>query len=108
MTEKKEEEKPSNLILKEIAKLQADIEFLKTSTNRDEPEPHHVFDPNCPTCKPKIDAYVKPLVEKGKEDLIKILKERANLPYECVGDGCGVEKGEKECPLCHGTKARKR
>ena len=101
------EEKASDKIMKKLEKMEADIQALKTS-NKDEPEVHHVFDPNCPTCKPKIDAYVAPLVEKGKEDLLKIFKERASLPYECEGDGCGVTKEEKECPICHGTKARKR
>lgn len=105
MSEK--EEKASDKILKEIAGLKAELQTLKTS-NRDELEPHHVFDPNCPTCKPKIDAYVNPLLEKAREDLVKIFKERADLPYECVGDGCGVQKDEKECPICHGTKARRR
>lgn len=104
MTEK--EEKASDKILRELAELRSEVQKMKTF--RDEPEVHHVFDPNCPTCKPKIDAYVQPLVEKGKEDLIKIFKERASLPYECEGDGCGVTKEEKECPICHGTKARKR
>jgi len=72
---------------------------------------HHTFNPDCPTCKPLINAYVNPLLEKAREDLVKIFKERSDpekYRYECVGDGCGVEKGEKECPICHGTQARKR
>jgi DNA-directed RNA polymerase subunit RPC12/RpoP len=88
----------------------------RLSSEKNEPEVHHVFDPNCPTCKPKIDAYVNPLLEKAKEDIKKIFKERSDpekYPYRCVGDGCGVSKEEEKdanfkCPTCGETRQRRR
>lgn len=102
MTEKVEE-KASDKILKAIGELS---ELLKTShkpkeEEKSEPEPHHRFDPDCPTCKPLVETYVnKRFEEKLRERGLGIPRDRHIHRKECKGCGMRGKEGEKNCSNC--------
>lgn len=61
---------------------------------------------NCPDCHKKINELARkelePEILKGYREKVKSIKD----PVLCIGCGEIVGKSEKECPTCHGTKAR--
>jgi RNA polymerase subunit RPABC4/transcription elongation factor Spt4 len=105
MTEKPEK-KPSEEIKEILSKVLSQVETLsKNQTNLTHEAAGHkniedALD-SCPHCKAKALAKLAPDIEKAIREKNKSIKE----PVVCVGCGEIVERNERNCPNCHGTKA---
>jgi len=110
MTEQKEED-PKEVLRKIVAEeiARAFPQKLERKETLEPDEPHEpnkhftadLFNDHCPECQ-----QVKKQV--GEQYAQQILKERATMPYTCIGCGTGVQETEKECPACGNKKARHR